>query len=261
VGHFRLGKFPRSQEWQDVVALIAGHASAGQVAVAAVLAAETGLAAAARDAGVVATVHLLLRLPIAARQESFPAALDGFGVRVSDDPSLMEVIGAVSDAIDAALPNNRGRTDLGEMAQTAAAETLAAAVGPTARSMFGAAAEDVRAAVAELATVKRFGLFARMFFGRFTYKVLDYYLSRALADQVGEGRRFTTLGQQAEFSTALETYCKEAARYVDEFSGEWASKAKYAGGGDVPRDRVPPFVGGAMKKLLKEFKRGVIDHG
>ena len=44
----------------------------------------------------------------------------------------------------------------------------------------------------------------RDFFSRLTNKCLDYFLSRALSYHVGEGRRFTTLAQQAEFSKALD---------------------------------------------------------
>src|SRR5262249_57036034 len=119
-----------------------------------------------------------------------------------------------------------------------------------------ASPESVKEAFGDLASVKRFGLFSRMFFARFTFKTLDYFLSRAAADHVGEGKRFTTLDSYARFSAALELHCKEAARYVEDFSGEWASKKEYESGGEFDGDLVPKFVGGALTKLIKEFKRG-----
>jgi hypothetical protein len=253
VGHIRLGTLPRTRRWAQVVALIGGGASAPEVANATVAAAERRLRRAAADQGVLESVWLLMQLPLAARSDDFASYLRGRGVNVSDSPGLMEVIGAVADAIDARLANNAGRTDLGEMAQMAAAETLAEVVGARTKSLFGTTPEDVRQATAELGTVRQFGAFARHFFARLTYKCLDYFLSRALADHVGEGRRFTTLAQQGEFTQALETHCNEAAAILERFSGEWFSKERFEAQ-DIQPPRVAAFTGEAMKKLISELK-------
>jgi hypothetical protein len=66
----------------------------------------------------------------------------------------------------------------------------------------------VRAALAALATTSQFDHLARAFFARLAYKAMDYYLSRALAEHVGEGRRFLTLARLDEFSRALEGHCR-----------------------------------------------------
>ena len=68
-------------------------------------------------------------------------------------------------------------------------------------------------------TEKQFGAFSRTFFSKLTYKVLDYFLSRILADHTGVGRRFTTLAQQRDFSQALETHCHEACVIVEQYAG------------------------------------------
>src|SRR5262249_51823136 len=48
----------------------------------------------------------------------------------------------------------------------------------------------------------------------------------------------------------------EAARYVEAFSGQWASRERFEAGGQIPRERVVVFIGGAMAKTGKELKRG-----
>ena len=96
------------------------------------------------DAGVIETLWLLTQLPVAARGADFADELRQRGVQVSNAPGLTEIISAVTEAIDASMPNNRGRTDLGEMAQVAASETLMKVVGTQTRNLFGATAEDVR---------------------------------------------------------------------------------------------------------------------
>jgi hypothetical protein len=260
VGHIRLGTLPRTRSWDEVVALIGHGAAVPQVAQATIRAAEEGLRGAGKDRGVVDTVWLLLQLPHAARAARFPDALSELGMTVSGAPGLMALVGAFSEAVDARLANNCGRTDLGEMAQMAGAETLAGVLHERTRGFFDATAEDVRRELAGLGAVTQFGLFARTFFARLTFKCLDYFLSRALSAHVGEGRRFLTLARQAAFSEALETHCKEAAVIVQRFSGEWASKARYEAG-SVSRDKTRDFVHGAMAKLLDELKRGAGLHG
>jgi hypothetical protein len=255
MGHIRLGALPRTRKWAEVVALIAGGAGAGQVANAAIRAAERDLAAAGGDHGLVEAVWLLSQLPLAARSEDFSEALRHCGLTVSDSPGLMEVVGAFADALDSCLAKGGGRTDLGEMAQTAAAETIAGEIGSRTHSLFGVSPDDVRAAFRELATVKHFSAFARRFFARLATKVLDYFLSRVLGGHTGEGRRFNTLAQQDAFTRALETHCWEASVIVETYAGEWLSKTRWEKG-DISRADAATFAAYAVKKLVAELKEG-----
>jgi hypothetical protein len=260
VGHIRLGTLPRTRSWDEVVALIGQGAAAPQVAQATINAAEDGLRKASKDRGVVETVWLLLQLPQAAKGPRFLEDLYEAGVTVGGAPGLMALVSAFSEAVDARLANNCGRTDLGEMAQMAGAESLAGVLHERTRGFFDSSPEDVRRELAGLATVGQFGFFARAFFGRLTCKCLDYFLSRELTRHVGEGRRFLTLARQAAFSEALEKHCSEAAVIVQRFSGEWASKARYQAG-TIGRGQARDLVHGAMAKLVDELKRGAGRHG
>lgn len=256
MGHIRLGELPRTRKWSQVVALLEGGAGTAQVANATINAAEKEIRSAGQDKGVVETVWLLSRLPLAARSDNFAEALRNCGLSVSDSPGLMEIIGAVSDVIDSRMPNCKGRTDLGEMAQMAAAETLTAVIGGRTQSLFGTTPDDVRNAFSKLATNKQFSSFAKDFFARLTNKCLNYFLSRELSHHIGEKERFPTLSQQAEFTEALETHCKESARIVEEFSGGWFSKKNWEKGGDISRQDIAAFTGYAMTKLTAELKQG-----
>lgn len=255
MGHVRLGNLPRTRKWRDVVALIQGGAGTVQLANATISAAEQGLRLAAEDKGLVETIWLLTQIPLAARSDDFAGSLRNAGLNVSDAPSLMEVVGALSDAIDSRLANNGGRTDLGEMAQMAAAETISKEVGGRTQSLFGTTPADVQSAFSQLATNKQFSGFARQFFSRLTNKCLDYFLSRAMAHHVGEGKRFATLAQQSDFSKALETHCQEASKIVEVFSGGWFSKTNWEQKG-IPRDNAAGFAHVAMKKIVAELKEG-----
>jgi hypothetical protein len=196
-----------------------------------------------------------MQLPRAANAPRFEDGLYACGITVPAEPGIMTLVAGFSNAVDARLPGNRGRTDPAEMAQMAAAETLAAVLSERTRGFFDTSPDDVRRELGRLGTVKQFGGLARSFFARLTYKCLDYYLSRALADQVGADRRFINLARLGEFSSALETHCREAAYVVERFTGEWLSKSEWEKG-RVSRDDAHNLVCGAMAKLICELRSG-----
>lgn len=260
MGHNRLGTIPRSRKWKEVVRLIRGGAAAARVAAAALDAAERWFAKAARDPGVVEAVWLLMRLPLAAREDDFAAALRVCGLDVGDAPDLAEIIAAVTEAVDTRPAAAGGRTDLGEMAQLAAVETLSEVVGGRLRGLFDTTPADVGREFYNLATAKQFGLFARDFFAQFTNRVLQFFVSRASPAEVGAGRRFGSLADHAAFDAALDTHCREAARILDEYAGGWLSKHRYEDG-EIDRDAAARFTAYAMTKMAKELRRRAAPDG
>jgi hypothetical protein len=260
MGHIKLGNLPRTRKWQQVVALIEGGAGTVQIANATITAAEQGFKLAAEDKGLVDTIWLLTQLPLAAKSEDFGQALQSVGLDVSDSPGLMEVLGAFSDAIDKKLTNNGGRTDLGEMAQMAATETMSQIIGSRTQSLFGTTSDDVKNAFSKVATNKQFSIFARDFFARLTNKCLDYFVSKAVSHHLGEGKRFRTLAQQGEFIKALGTHSREASKIIEEFSGGWFSKTNWEKKG-ISRKDAAGFTHVAMKKIVAELKEGAQTDG
>lgn len=255
MGHQRLGALPATRRWREVVALLQHGASVEQVARASVRAAEKGLGEVGRDPGVVRVVWLLLQLPEAAGAENPQSACYDLGMPLPADAGLMTLARAVSDAIDCRLANNTDRTDLGEMAQAAAVETLVGRLSDRLGGLFGAEPDEVLEAVGRLNGPAAFGAFARAFFGRFLFKCLDYYLGRALPGQVGEGRRFANLAAVSRFTDELEAHCLEVAGVVEGFSGDWRSKTNYEHG-EVGPEQARDFAHGACAKLIGALKRG-----
>jgi hypothetical protein len=252
MGHQRLGKLPQSRKWRHVVELISGGADVRDVAAAVSAAAERSMIDAADDPAVRAAFYLLTQIPLAARKEHFVSELRALGLRLSDRPSLVEIVSALADAVERQVRSVDGRTDFGEMVQLAAAESLNAVVGRELPRLFGTAPEDARHALAGLATVKQFSVLARDFFARLTRRHLDYYLSRELANHVGVNSRFQTIREHKQFDEALDLHCRQTARIVKEFSGEWFSKQNYEGG--IDQAKAGRFVHVAFDKIRKELR-------
>jgi hypothetical protein len=222
------------------------------VASATTEAAQHGLDLADGDAGLCHTFYLLTQITLAARQDDLPSALNSLGVKVSSDPGILNIVGGFTEAIDNHLRQTRSRTDIGEMAQMAAAETLTAVLSERSRSLFGTTSAEVKQAVRSCSTQAGFSSLAHEFFSRFTQRYLTYHLSRELANHVGPGRRFDSPAAHTAFVNDLKVHCREAATIVRDFAGHWHSKTNFEGG--ITPAKARGFIHVALNKLRRELK-------
>jgi hypothetical protein len=254
VGHVRLGVLPKSRRWRQVIEQLRLGADVAEVAASAAEAAEASLQRASADPAFLHAFWLLTQIPLAARGPEFVSDLRRLGVEVSDKPSLMDVVAAFSAAVDKYARQRGGRTDLGEMAQLAAVESLTATVGPALPSLFGPRPEEVQRAIGRLSGGDRFSALAREFFARLTQRCLDYYLSRELGNHIGHGARFANDGVRSSFDGALDQHCREASRIVEAFAGGWYGKNVYQGDGLTP-ESVRRFAPIAFGKIRAELRK------
>ena len=255
MGHIRLGTLPKTQKWNQVVSLISGGADIEQIAAASADAAEHGLERASLDEGLAHAFWLLTQVLQAARQANFSERLWELGLTgLSSEPTLFEIVAAFTRAVDGHVREHGKRTDLGEMAQHAASETLASLAGRELPSLFGPTATDVQQALAKLGTSDRFSIVARDFFSRLTSRSLGYFLSRELSKHVGPNRRFAAVGDHSDFNAALDMHCREASQIIKEFSGGWYGKTLQREK-QISREDARKFAHVALKKLRAELRK------
>ena len=254
MGHVRLGVLPKSRKWRQVVDELRLGADIDAVAASAADAAEASLQGASNDPAFLHAFWLLTQIPLAARGPDFADDLRRLGLQAPDQPSLMDVVAAISGAVDRYARDRGGRTDLGEMAQMAAVESLTALVGPNLPSLFEPSPGEVQRAIGRLAGGDRFSALAREFFARLTQRSLDYYLSRELSKHIGAGERFRDDAARSQFDDALDLHCREASRIVEAFAGGWYGKNVYQGDG-LTLDAIRRFAPVAFKKIRTELRK------
>lgn len=233
--------------------MVATGADVEEIASVSAGAAEDALLAARGDPALSHVVWLLTQLPLAARATDFEAAAGSVGIKAGGNASLMEVVAAFGEAVDRAAADLPGRTDLGEMARNAAAESLTSLVGNRLPGLFGSTAADVRLELGKFASGDGFAVLARDFFARLTKKHLDYFLSRTVPPHVGLGHRLATTRDHADFNVALELYCRETSRIIQDFAGGWFGKTHFGGG--ITPEKAGRFAAIALKKLSSEMIR------
>jgi hypothetical protein len=255
MGHIRLGTLPKTRKWTQVVSLISGGAELEVIAAASADAAEHALEGASNDAGLAHAFWLLTQIPQAATQSDFSDQLWGLGLSLpTSRPTLLEITAAFSNAVDQNLRERGKRSDLGEMAQLSAAETLTSLIGLQLPSLFGATATDVQQAFAKLSTSAGFTVVAREFFSRLTNRALGYFLSREMSKHVGPNKRFAGISEHSEFNAALDDHCRGASRIIKEFAGGWYGKTLFRDGRITPEE-AKKFAHVAFRKLRAELRK------
>ena len=253
MGHIRLGRLPRTRKWDRVVSLLVAGRPAEEIAAASAVAAEAALRNAHSDAALGRAFWLLTQIPLAARSSDFTGSLERLGMQAGPNPTLMAVVGSFTEAVDRHVERGHARTDLGEMAQLAAAESLAAVARRDLPSLFRPTPDDVRLALGRLAAPNRFASLAREFFARLTTRYFDYFLSREISNHVGPGKGLRSIDDHTDFNAALDQHCREASRIVEAFAGGWFSKTHFEGG--ITPEKARNFAYVSFKKIQSELRR------
>jgi hypothetical protein len=273
MGSHLLVGMPRTGSYRRVIALLgdgaggAGSAGVapgdvGQIANATIDASLEGLELAKGDRGLGYCVYLMARVVLAAREYDFILALNRAGVptpaTISGLPDVPIVTSAAAydvydltsgftAAVDRHLRVIRGRTDIGEMAQLAAAECLSSLCPDESDTLFGAASLTVEATLRDLSTEAGFARLAHDFFARFIRRYLEYHLSRELSNHVGPGRRFRDVDGHNEFLRELDHHCRVSTSIMRSFAGDWYVKHRRLE--DISPETAQGFAAHAVDKV------------
>jgi hypothetical protein len=145
-------------------------------------------------------------------------------------------------------------SDAGELARAALLESLSAQLKDKLPTLFEPTPQEVRKALASFSGGQEFSVLARDFFARLSYRSLDYYLSRELADHIGVDKRFGNDGDRVAFETALRQHTFEASKIVETFAGGWYGKTVWKEQ-ILSQDKINDFTRYAFKKMRSELGR------
>lgn len=254
MGHLRLGTLPQTKKWRAVVGLLAAEAPLSEVAEAAAEASERDLARVSRDSVFQFVSGLLVDLPHKARSPDYHAFMAELGLSSTETTSVPALLAGLGRAVDdMALRGGRG-SDAGEMAKAALLESLSVRLRDRLPSLFKPTPAEIRHALASFSSGQGFALLARDFFARLTYRSLDYFLSRELANRTGEGKRFASDSDRIAFQQDLAQHTFEASKIVEEFAGGWYGKTVWQKK-VLDQEAVNRFTAYAFKKLRSELGR------
>lgn len=258
MGHTWLETLSLCKKWGEVVGLVAGGADVPQVADATLRTAEDafGYVNVNEDSGLNQAAWILVQFGVAAKKDDPVRYLRTKGIEIPKNTTLPGLIAAVSEAMDNHLDEHGGRSDLGEIAQRALVRAVTERMQSKVNRLFGTGSEDIKEALTEFRKDKEFGSLSRSFFSNVTNESMDYFLSKTLNSQLGQGQRFTTMNEKAQFDEALVSHCYAASKAVEEYAGDWYSKHMYQEKGDISRESIRKFLSYGMKKMKNALTAG-----
>jgi hypothetical protein len=285
MGTRHLDRLAATPKWRRVIALLGdgagrsglpgvGPGVLSDVADATLDASLLGLQRAKGDEGLAYSLYLMVQATQAARESDFVAALSRAGlssaggrmtglpdattvVAESAEPSnvgTLDLLAAFTRSVDRHLRQSESRTDIGEMAQLAAAESIASLCTPQQQTIFSSPSQELQKSLRQLSTEAGFGRLVHDFFSRLTRRYLEYHLSRELSNHVGPGRRFATALEHNAFLRELDAHCRKSTEPVRQFAGEWYSKHIFQR--DVTTETTKGFASHALDKVWAVLKHG-----
>ena len=252
MGHIRLGTLQRTKKWRDVIGLLDADTDIESIAEAAARASESDLKGASDDPFFQLVTQLLVRLPLSARAPGFEAELANLGLPADSLESLTGLLSGLNHAINQQAFEQGHSSDAGELARTALLECLSVQLSDKLPTLLDPTAKEVRKALASFSSGKEFSALARDFFARLSYRSLDYYLSRELANHIGPDKRFENDGDRVAFEVALRRHTFEASKIVESFAGGWYGKTVWKEQ-SLSQDKINEFTRYAFKKLRSEL--------
>lgn len=253
MGHTRLHRLPKTRPWTKVVGFILNDCDAAQIAGGVWKASNIALSNVQKDPGFAEVVFLLSQLGVAATKPNPKTHLESVGIRMPDNPSSVDVALALNDAYDAKMDGSGKKSDFGEIAQLSLVSAVTQFLTDAPDDLFPSVKRDVGGAMKGLRKKDSFSDLTRTFFADFTNRFTNYFLSKELADHVGEGRRFATTTQMANFEAAMKVHCDETAAIVHKFSADWFAKHQYSQKKDISRDTAGKFGWYALEKVKSEL--------
>jgi len=254
MGHIRLGRLPKIKGWGQVVKLLDSiDSSSDEIAAATARAAKDFFAQRSTDPALVFSYWFLTQITFRSRSDDFIAELEKIKLDISNVQNAFDFLSIITSFTRTEI-KSRGETfPLSDFAQLSLREVLTETIGQQCQSLFGTTLEDIRLACYRYSTPQQFASLARLYFSKVLNRSLQFFISKETSNKVGYGRKFEDISDLLDFNNALEAYCYQSSKIVEDFAGGWYSKRNWQG--EISEQDARGFVAVAMDKLRSEIAR------
>ena len=255
MGHERVGALPRTRRWQDVVDGIADAASVDgdvqEVANATLRNVRSRLRTIPGDAGMVAAFEFLVGLAVSASTGIDVRILNNVAVDLSTNPSPLRLANALAQHVAA----NRQSAEYAELARKAAVDAIVQwTERQTQQLSFTGEHEQADQVWRRAGDGSGFCEVARLFFGKFVERYLNYFLSREASSRVGNTATRDLLATRLqEHVDGVSHHAFETARITQSFAAGWFNL--HTREGMPATDEIAGFIAHSMGKLHEELLR------
>jgi hypothetical protein len=259
MGHIRLGRLPKTRPWSSVIEVLRGDSiSTPELARAIAVAAQHRFAALEGDRGINYCFWILAQVVTAARGNDFARELERLGVQSSGITSGLGFVQQLAQAIEGGVRERVQPTVFVRIAELSFREVLSANLIDQSQSLFGTGLAEIQAACRAMSTRRRFGQVAKEFFASFISRSIRYITDKELSNHVGANGALGSPQQVLEFQQALDRYCTESAKIVEDFAAGWFSKHNWESNNNISEESTLAFTAYALEKIQMELREGQV---
>jgi hypothetical protein len=261
MGHLRTGGIPKTRKWQDVVSSIKSSSGIGEIPYGEI--AEKTLDASNAffrklpyDEFFQCCFQFLVTLSIAGRDKDFNKSAKNLGIFIKGKATKINLSKALRDWIEFKQPKTYN-SEIAILARKATADTIASWISENTdygQSKLFEVEEDPYMPWRVASRGKGFCGLARNFFSNFTFRYLNYFLSRtanANLKTYDERRRFNDAISKNSEKVAQHAF--ETTKLVQSYSAGWFNK--YSKKDSPPSfNEIKGFLIYSLEKLREEFR-------
>ena len=255
MGHERVGALPHTKRWRDVVGGIAFAASiegdVSDLAITTLEGVRSRLLAIQRDTGFMAAFQFLIGLALSASPQVERASLGRLAIDLESNPSPL----VLATALHQYVAENRQSSEYAELARKAAIDVISAWTERQTRQLsFTGDREQASEVWRRASDGSGFCEVARLFFGKFVERYLNYFIGREASSQlVSTERRERLAFRLQEHLDSVSRHAFETARITQSFAAGWFNNhARY---GMPTSEEISGFLSHSVGKLREELRR------
>lgn len=257
MGHIRLGRLPKLKPWKGVFNILeSDDLNAAALAQATAEAAQQQFTTLERNDAINYCFWVLVRIATAARGKDFAGELERLGVQSNKISSGLTFVQHVSRAVESELKQRGQANVFVQMAALSLREILTANIVEQSRTLFGTTFKEVQSACRAFSSPKNFGQVAKEFYANFTSRSLLFITDKEISNHIGPGKSLSNPNQALEFHKALNRYCFDSAKIVEEFAAGWLSRNNWQTNNDISEDATFGFTSYALQKIQMELREG-----
>ena len=254
MGHIRIGRLPKIRKWKQVISLLnSKESSSSDIAATTTRAAEGFFSGFKTDPSLGFSYWLLTQITYRAQSDNYIKELRKIGLDISKVNSAFDFLSLIADFTRTQIEIRKATFPISEFTQLSLREVITETIGEHSQSLFGNTFEDIQFACRRFSSPRQFSKLARLYFAKVFKRSLQFFISKESPCKVGGERKFGDISSLSNFDIALDTYCYQSAKIVEEFAAGWYSKRNWQG--EISEQDAQGFVAVALDKLRAEIVR------
>lgn len=255
MGHERVGALPRTRPWRDVISNIVFAAAidgdVSELAFTTLESVRSRLLSIQRDTGFVAAFQFLLGLALSASPQVERESLGRLAMDLESNPSPL----ALTSALHEYVAEHRQSSEYAELARKAAVDVISTWTQIQTRQLSFTDDNERAAEVWRRASDgSGFCEVARLFFGKFVERYLNYFIGREASSQLANTEQRDRLARRlGEHLDSVSRHAFETAQITQSFAAGWFNNhARY---GMPTAEEISGFLSHSVGKLREELRR------